>query len=142
MYSGESLFGRTGFNQGTDFPIIQLGYGPARSTDQKLTCVRNIGIRAADKSVQRIKPVNQVGFDQEFERPINRWWCRFVTISVQALKNLVRANRLVTIPDQFENPFPLSGKSETPLLADSLRVLHRLLDATFVVVLIDRKSVA
>lgn len=65
-----------------------------------------------------------------------------MAIPVQTLKNLIRADWLMTVPDQFENPFPLSGEPETPLLADSLRVLHRLLDTTFVVVLIGGRSAA
>ena len=104
--------------------------------------MRNIRIRAADKCVKRIKPVNQVGFDQKFQCPINCWWRRFVPILIQAVQDVVCADRLMTVPDQLEDSFPLSGESQATLPANSLGILHRLLDTSFVVMFVGGKSVA
>jgi hypothetical protein len=142
MYCCEPLPGRPSLNQSTNLLIVELGYRPAGSADQKLTCMRNIRIGAADKCIKRIKPVNQVGFDQKFQRPINCWWRRFVPVLIQTVQDVVRADRLMTVPDQLEDSFPLSGESQATLPANSLGILHRLLDTSFVVVFISGNSAA
>jgi hypothetical protein len=136
MYLSESLPGSAPLNQSTNFMIVEFRYGPAGSTDQKLARVRNIRIRATDKCVKRIKPVNQVGFDQEIKCPINGRWRSFVPVLIQAIQNVVRANRLMAVPNQFENSFSLRRESQAALPANSLGIPYRLLDTAVVVVFV------
>jgi hypothetical protein len=86
--------------------VLDLGDSPAEAAHQKLSGVLILGPIAAEKSVQRVQPVDQAGFLQKFERPVNRRWGGLFPVPGQFRKNLVSADGLVLPPDDLENPFP------------------------------------
>lgn len=93
-------------------------------------------IRTANECVQGVKAVHKIRFNQKIQRAINCRWRSVPAFLAQAVENLIRAYRLVAVPDQLEDSFSLGSKSQTAFAADSLRILDRLLDTIFVVVLI------
>ena len=102
--------------------------------------MRIIGIRAANKRVERVEPVDQVSLDEEFQRSINRRGRGVVPITPESVQDVVGAYRLMTVPHQFKYPPPLSGESQPLLPANMLGSTNCLRHATVVVVLPGRET--
>ncbi len=98
--------------------------------------MRNMWVRTANESVQGVKAVNEIRFNQKIQRAINCRRRSLLPVLAQTVENLIRAYRLVAVPDQLKDSFSLSSESQAAFSADSFRILDRLLDTIFVVVLI------
>ena len=98
-------------DQAIDVGVIKLGYRSAFPANQKLTGVGPSGIRAADIRIDRIQPVYQIGFDQKIQRPIDCRWRRLFTIAVDSIEDIVGADWLVAVPDEFKNTAAYSRES-------------------------------
>ena len=99
-------------------------------------------ISTTNKSVEGIKPVNKIRFNQELQRAVNSRWRSLLPLLLQALKDIVCSHGLMAAPDELEDSFSLSGESQTTLTAYAFCVLHRLLDTRPVVVLISWANIS
>lgn len=78
--------------------------------------------------------MDEVRFDQELERPIDRRRRSSSPFAVEAIQNLIGSRRLVAIPDQLENTSPQPSQAEPPRTANVFRLLKCGLHTVFVVV--------
>ena len=97
--------------------------------------MRTAWIRTADIGIQRIEPMHEIGIDKEFERAIDGWWRGIAPVSIQSIQDFVGPDRLVAVPDQFENALALAREPQAALPAYSPGVLQCLFDAGIVIVL-------
>ncbi len=58
---------------------------------------------ATNKSINRVQAVDQIRLDEKIKRPVDRRWRRLPAIPIEAVQNIVCADRLVTVPDEFED---------------------------------------
>lgn len=114
--------------------VIELGDRPATFADEKLTGVWIFRVRTADKGVNRIEAMNEIRLNQKLQCAIYSWRRCPLSAFLQDIKNVVRADRLVAVPDQLQNLFPLGGKPKIAFPADSFCRLHRRFHAAGVVV--------
>ncbi len=98
------------------------------------------GIRAPNVRIERIKSVYQSGLDQEFERPVHgRWRGRFGLLP-KSIKNIVGADRLVAVPDEFQNSPSDRSEAQALLNTELFRGRNRVGDTTGMIVLRVGKS--
>lgn len=128
------------FYQLIDIGIVELGDGSAFSADQKLPRVGASGVGATDVGVYGIQAMDQIGFNQEIERPIDRRRRRFFTFKIEAVQNIVRACRLVTVPYELENTTAYLRESQSLFAAQFPCSLECRRDTGVVVVLRRRKT--
>ncbi len=85
--------------------------------------------------------MDQVGLDQEIQRPIDCRWRHFAASTIQAIKDIVRTNRLVTVPDQLQYPPALFREAKPALTADFYGRRYSLCHAVLVIVFFTRGRV-
>jgi len=118
-----------------DVAIIQFRDRPAFPANQKLSGVWAARVRAANERVEGIQTMDQVGLDQEIQRAVDCRWRHFAASTIQAIKDIVRTDRLVTVPDQLEYPPTLFREAKPALTADSYGSRYGLCHAVLVIVL-------
>ena len=126
-------------------PNARIGYlrrRPAFAADEELTGVRRAWPRAADIGVSRLDAVNETVFEQELQRPIDRRRRDRTPAPAppQAVENLIRPDRLVTAPNEFEHTAALFGQPQAFSRADLSRAFDRLIHAGSVIVAPPRKD--
>jgi hypothetical protein len=137
----ESQVGGLLVDDSVDVCIVKFRDRTAGAADQKLAAVWIIGVGASDERVQRIQPVHEVRFDQKFQCPVNGWRGCFVAVIIELIENFVRANRLVAVPYEFQDPAPLHRKAQAPAAADALRGVDRPGYAAFMIVFLARETI-
>lgn len=125
-----------------DVAIIQFRDRPAFPANQKLSGVWAARVRAANECVEGIQAMDQVGLDQEIQRPIDCRWRHFAASTIQAIKDIVRTNRLVTVPDQLQYPPALFREAKPALTADLYGRRYGLCHAVLVIVFFTREGFA
>ena len=90
-------------DQKVDISVIKLGYRSAFPANQKLTGVGAARNGATNKSIDRFHAVDQVRLVEKIKCPLDRRWRRLPAILIEAVQNIVCADRLVTVPDEFED---------------------------------------
>lgn len=100
-----------------DLGVAELGHGATTGTNQELPGMPLARIRAADKGVQRVESVNKTRFDQEIECPIHGRRSRRGGFPAECLQNVIGADRLVTVPDKFEDTLSDRRKPQTAMTA-------------------------
>lgn len=83
------------------------------------------GIPAAYESVQRIQPVHEIRFDQEFQSSVDGWRCGPATFAIKAVKDIVRPCRLMASPYQLQHSPPQSRQSQATITTDLLGAPER-----------------
>ncbi len=116
-----------------DIRIVELRDAVAAATNQELTGVRTGRSRAANERVQRIETVHEIGFNKEFQRAVDGRRGRFLAVPVQRIEDIVSADRLVAVPDQFKHAAPDRGEAQPALAAQSLRRRERIGNAAPVI---------
>ena len=139
MRGGKSLPGRFSHDQVADVLVVEFRHRATTSADQELRTVRIIRIGTTDESIQRIQAMYQVGLYKKFQCAVDGWRSRTLPALVQAFEHVIRADRLVTVPDQFEYFAPLRRKSQASLAAYSFRILQRTRHAVVMVVFCARQ---
>jgi hypothetical protein len=120
--------------------VIQFRNRAALSTDEELSGVPAVRICAAYVCIQRIEAMHQPGVDQEIESPVHSWRGGLFAVAIKAVEKLVSTDRLVTVPDQFEDSAPQVGEAQTVFAAQPVRRVDRLRNAVLVVMLGWRKT--
>ena len=85
--------------------------------------------------------MHKIRLDQEVERPIDRRRCGSFALLAQRIKNVVCTYRFVAVPDQFKDPAPDTGKTESAIPTDALRRQQRLIYAVAMIVLRCRERI-
>jgi len=126
-------------NHCVDFTVVQFRHRPAIPANQELSGMWAARVRAPNERIEGIQAMDQVGLDQEIERPVNCRWCYLPASAIQAVKNIVSTDRFVAVPDQFQDPPALFRKAKSPLAADLHSRRNGLRHAVRVIVLFTRK---
>ena len=114
--------------------MCQFRDGAAGPANQKLSGMRAARVRATNECIEGIQAMDQVGLDQEFQRAVDCRWRHFPARSIQAIEDIVCANRLVAVPDQLQYPPALLRKPKSSLAADCHRRRNGLRHTMFVIV--------
>ncbi len=121
--------------------VIQLGDRPALPANEKLSAVRAARIGAADVRIDRIEPMDQICLDKKIQGPVNRWWRRLFSFAIDAVQNIVRADRLVAVPDEFQDTAAYSRESQSPSTTQSLCRVDRCRDTMPMIMLFRWKAI-
>jgi hypothetical protein len=84
--------------------------------------------------------MDQVGLDQEIQRPVDCRWRHFAASTIQAIKDIVRTDRLVAVPDQLQYPPALFREAKPALTADLYGRRYGLCHAVLVIVFFTREG--
>jgi len=76
--------------------------------------------------------------DQEIERTIDGWWCGLIPLFGEFREDLIRADRFVRAPDDFEYASADRRQIQAALLTEAGGGIERMLDAALMVVRRDR----
>ena len=106
----------------------------AGATDQKHAGVAFTRVGTADKGVERRDAVHQPMLLKEIQCAVNGGRRSVMTIGRQFRQHVVGAQRLVGLPDQFQNSFPDGRQSGILPLANGPGVSQGLTDTGIVVV--------
>jgi hypothetical protein len=83
--------------------VLDLGDPAAPAAHQELSRVRIFGSIASHKCIERVQAMDETGFLQELQCPVDRGRGGFLPILAQFRENFVGANRLVLAPHDLEN---------------------------------------
>jgi len=105
-----------------DHRLLQLDGRMALAADQELALVGKLRLIAADEGVERGNAVDQAVFQKEIQCTVDRRWRRATTVFLaQYGEDVIGAQRLVALPDQFQHPFAQGGQAQAVARTDALR---------------------
>src|SRR5690554_3206120 len=139
FFGPEGYVRRRGFYRPSDLRCVQLKHVAAFSADQEGAPVVLTGMGAAGKCVQGGNPVYQTVLQQEVQSPVHGGWGSVMALGAQHGKNVVGPERLVRLPDQFQNPLTDGCEAGILLSANGPGIRQGLADTGLVVVRAIRK---
>ena len=128
-------------DSGIDLGIVELRDRPAGATNKELTAVGDTRIGTTNKCVERIKPVDELCFNEKLQRPVDGRRCCFVVALVETVEDVVGSYWPVAVPDELQYTPPLRSKSQASVLADLFRSLNCLLHTMPVIVFLAGKTI-
>jgi hypothetical protein len=93
----------------------------AATTDQELGLVADIGLRAPDKGIQGIYPMDEACIDEKIEGAIHRHWRPSACSLREEGQDLVRTHRFMAVPDDGQHLAPDRRKAQVAFGTDTFR---------------------